>query len=308
MILANRKIYIATIVRKGITIMLSLLLYMMVVTPQLASAYEKGLRTREDGDMIVTKVFPSRVIVSNTISEIASQIIEYFDIAYADEQSLVGVIHDNGYAVGNIKQFRYAATQFGTDSTVVMFNSTLFDELPLTDKKAVMSILLKTVDNADSDGNQSLMQLYKFFEEQDSTTANLVRQLNDNVKADYISAYSILRPFSGGYATLLGVLCLLIFIFLTLSIVIDLAFIVLPMFRNFLTDTLGDHPKFVSKEAVMAVREAESDSLSRKDATWIYFKGRVKVIVILGFVLLYLVGGKIYDIVGMIIDFIENIF
>lgn len=308
MILANRKINITTIVRKGITLLLSLLLYTMVVTPQIASAYEKDLRSRDDGDMIVTKIFPPRDIVSNTVSEISSQIVEYFNLSSMDDQSLVGVIHNNGYAVGTKKQFRYAPDQFGFDTTVVVFNSTLFDELPLTDKKAVMGMLLKTVDNADSDGNQSLMQLYQFFEEQDSTTANLVRQLNDNVKADYISAYSLLRPFSGGYATLLGALCLLIFIFLTLSIVIDIAFIVLPIFRNFLTDALGDHPKFVSKEAVMAVKEAESDSLNRKDATWIYFKGRVKVIIILGIVLLYLVGGKIYDLVGIIIDFIENIF
>ena len=299
----RQKLNITTVVVRGITFMLSLLLYITATATVTVNASE-GLRNRDDGDIIVAKSLSSRDVVKTVMMDISGKITTYFDV---DSQQLVGLLDSDGYIVGNNDYFGYTKNYASENEMLVLFNGTMFNEFSLKDKKAVMTFILTSIDNADTDGNQTLMQMYQFFESQDSTTANLVKQLNDDVKADYISAYSILRPFTGGYSTVLGILCLVMFALLTLTFVIDLAFIVLPVFRNFLTDTLGEHPKFVSKEAVMAVREAEGDHLGKKDAVWIYFKGRVKVVIVLGIVLLYLVGGKIYDIVGLIIDYLENI-
>ena len=105
---------------------------------------------------------------------------------------------------------------------------------------------------------------------------------------------ALLKPFTGPFSTFLGLVAILIIVFVTTSLLIDLAFIVIPVFQ------VGDAAKgitrrFISSAARRAVRE-EMDS--NKSAVWIWFKRRVFVMAGLAIVLVYLVSGSIYEIMG----------
>lgn len=189
----------------------------------------------------------------------------------------------------------------GTGSNCrVEFDKETYSDLGADDKKLAMQIILEGISESGLPSNLKL-RLYNFIEEQDKSTASLVRHLSEDVDADFATAYSWFRPFSGGISTVLGLITLLLFLFLALTMVVDLAYIVLPLFRNTLDSADGSKPKFVSTEAYKAMQEADK-STDYKSPLTVYFKRKVGQIIVLSICILYLVGGKIYDLVAWIID------
>ncbi len=115
-----------------------------------------------------------------------------------------------------------------------------------------------------------------------------------DASANFYSAMALLKPFTGPFSTFLGLVAILIIVFVTTSLLIDLAFIAIPMFQVGDADK-GITRRFISSAARRAVRE-EMDS--NKNAVWIWFKRRVFVMAGLAIVLVYLVSGSIYEIMG----------
>jgi len=141
----------------------------------------------------------------------------------------------------------------------------------------------------------------------DVSTSSLVRQLSDDVNADFSEAYSrYFKPWSGELGIALGVISLGMFISLTMMILVDLAYIVLPFFQMLFTD-LGykkNRPMFVSIEAVNAVREAESKAgQGYTNPVGVYFHSKAKQLIAISVCLVYLVSGEIYNLIGTIIDY-----
>lgn len=141
----------------------------------------------------------------------------------------------------------------------------------------------------------------------DVSTSSLVRQLSDDVNADFSEAYALFfKPWSGGLGIFLGVLSLAMFIFLGIMIALDLAYIVLPFVQIFFND-LGykrNRPMFVSIEAVNAVKEAETKAgQGYTNPVGVYFHSKTKQLIAISLCLVYLVSGEIYDLIGAVIDY-----
>lgn len=169
----------------------------------------------------------------------------------------------------------------------------------------IYQIVLSKLQTTKELSQASRVKLYNYFVDSDSTTANLVRQLSTDVNADFGSGYAWIKPFTGAIGTLFGVIAIIIFLGLTLSILIDLAFIVIPSLQ--LLDDGKEPPHFlflrVSNEAWSAVHESgKADGGMRKLAISLYLQTRVKQIFVIGLCLLYLVSGKIYTLLASIID------
>lgn len=194
---------------------------------------------------------------------------------------------------------------------LVVFDKREYLRLDQQGRMEVMKIALELIDDS-SMSTMSKNKFYNFLEEQDESTTSLVRQLSDDVDADFATAYSMFKPLSGVVGTILGIITLAIFVCLTLMIVIDLSYLVLPVVRAGLTpesSTSGDKPKFVSNEAWDAVKVVEGDSGSNgtKDVLVVYLKKKVFQFIMLGICILYLVSGEIYQAIGAILDTVRGI-
>lgn len=195
--------------------------------------------------------------------------------------------------------------EVGSGEVVVELLMTNYNGYTSETKKAVMSTALEGVANS-SLPQQMRLKLYNFIAEQDSATSALVRQLSQDVSADYATAYTWFKPFTGGISTVFGILTLSIFILLALTMVVDLSYIALPFLKAALDRTDGKKPKIVSNEAFKAVQQAEQDNTGNKQAVLIYFKNKSFQLCILMICLIYLVGGKIYTLVSWIVDSLQG--
>ena len=150
--------------------------------------------------------------------------------------------------------------------------------------------------------------------------SQLMTTLLANTKPDYVTANRIYEPFSGVVGTFLGLGAILLMAFLAITMLLDLCYIGIPTFRMVCDPATGnngggqaDRPKFISYEAISAIKMAEEGDGSNgqnggtnKVAVGIYFKKRVFMLVLLGICLLYLVSGHIFTLVGWILDLLSG--
>lgn len=181
------------------------------------------------------------------------------------------------------------------------------DDVSNTERQNIMKTALSVINKDSSMSKQSRIRLYNFIAKQDVAVSSLVRQLSTDVSADFATAYSWFKPFSGGISTVLGLLALAIFSLLGLTIMVDLSYIAFAPLRLVLDPASGEKPKIISNEAYSAIKEAEKDSTKYRDTAGIYLKHKIGQIIIVGICLLYLVGGKIYVLVGWFIDSFQSI-
>jgi hypothetical protein len=144
----------------------------------------------------------------------------------------------------------------------------------------------------------------------------------NQAKPDFAGAFSIVAPFNGIIGTAIGAIALLIFALFGLTMVLDLAYIAIPMFRILIDgaeDTANDGAKknfvhkVISAEAKSSVLIAEGggDGGSGKEgkgaAMMHYLKKRAVAMIILGVCMLYLISGQLYTLVGWIIDLAQGL-
>lgn len=196
--------------------------------------------------------------------------------------------------------------KYNSGTCTLEINMSAYNKLEAQEKQDIMGYALSAIEGSDI-ARKDRIKMYNFVAEQDEPVSSLVRQLSQDVNADFATAYSWFKPFSGGISTVLGFLSLVIFAMLGLMMVLDLSYIAIPPFKAVLDKPSGEQPKGISKEAFTAVQEAEKDNKEYKSAMGIYFKLKVKQVVLLAICLLYLVGGKIYNLVAMLIDTLSGI-
>ena len=188
------------------------------------------------------------------------------------------------------------------DGKTITLNMSSYSKLDPSDKQDVMKAALSAIQNNKTVGSRERTRLYNFLAQQDEATSSLVRQLSEDVNADFAEAYSWFKPFTGGISTVLGFLSLVIFALIGIMMVIDIAYLAIPPFKAILDKPSGEQPKFVSKEAFHAIKETEKNNQEYKSAMSLYLKLKVKQLIVLGICLLYLVGGKIYILISTFFD------
>lgn len=153
-------------------------------------------------------------------------------------------------------------------------------------------------------GNQVKNKVYNFIAEQDTTTSAAVKYLRSDASTDFASAAAWFKPFGSVAGVVLGVISLFIFMFMGLSILFDVAYMVLPGFRVFVEGGKNERPRWVTREAYSAVKESEEgiNHTEYKSYMSLYFKRRVPSLILMSIALGYLISGQIYDIIVFFID------
>lgn len=181
------------------------------------------------------------------------------------------------------------------------FNNSVYSELDSSVKKDFMENTLSYVKNS-SLGSTQKNKVYNFIASQDESTSSAIRYLKNDTSADFAEARKWFAPFSGPISTVMGFLCICIFAFLSLSVVFDICYLVIPLFQLLLErGEEKKRPFGVSVEAWKVLKEVEG-STDKKDMLGTYVKKRAPVFFFLAIILSWLVSGKIYDIVAYFMD------
>lgn len=181
----------------------------------------------------------------------------------------------------------------------------LYNGYDVDQKQGIYQIILSNLQATPQLSQGTRVKLYNYFVDSDTTTSNLVRQLSTDVSADFAGGYSLFKPFAGPIGVVFGLIAILVFMGLTLSMLIDISFIVIPAFQLLDDGKQPPHVLFlkVSTEAWNAVHDAEKDNNGvRKQAMYLYLQTRIKQLAVIGLCILYLVSGKIYTLLAMFID------
>lgn len=214
-----------------------------------------------------------------------------------------GIMKSNVAAVADTDFVTYS---FSSNVANITINMTEYNKLGNKAKQDLMQVALDTTYNSNvSKTNRN--KIYNALCKQDEPTSALVRQLSEDVNADFAGAYKYFKPFSGPLGVVLGLLTLAIFVILGLTLVIDIAFITLPFVQSLLLNTDGK-AKFVSIEAVNAVKEQESKSGSEYvNPMGIYLKSKTKQYIAIFICILYLMSGKIFSLLARFMDYFRGI-
>lgn len=214
-----------------------------------------------------------------------------------------GIMKSNVAAVADTDFVTYS---FSSNVANITINMIEYNKLGNKAKQDLMQVALDTTYNSNvSKTNRN--KIYNALCKQDEPTSALVRQLSEDVNADFAGAYKYFKPFSGPLGIVLGLLTLAIFVILGLTLVIDIAFITLPFVQSLLLNTDGK-AKFVSIEAVNAVKEQESKSGSEYvNPMGIYLKSKTKQYIAIFICILYLMSGKIFSLLARFMDYFSGI-
>lgn len=196
---------------------------------------------------------------------------------------------------------------FDSSSNVanISINMTAYNKLGTKAKQEVMQTSLDTIYNS-SISKTNKNKIYNALCKQDEPTSSLVRQLSDDVTADFGNAYKYFRPFSGPLGVFLGCAVMVIFVILALTLLFDIAYITLPFIQNALPEDNG-RVRFISLEASNAVKEQESKSGTEYvNPLGIYLKSKVKQYIAMFICLLYLMSGKIFSVMANFMDYFNG--
>lgn len=189
---------------------------------------------------------------------------------------------------------------------LVTFSNKTYSKLDIEQKRTFMETALSATQETHL-GSQQKNKLYNFIADQDSTTSAAIRYLKSDASADFVAAKSWFRPFSGPISTVIGVICLLVFMFMAFSMLFDCAYLCLPAFQALLER--GEHnrrPFGVSREAYITMKEIYKPDMQSRNIMSVYFSKRIPVIIICAICLGYIVSGKIYDIMSFFVDAFSN--
>lgn len=215
------------------------------------------------------------------------------DDEYAVAQSAVWAVDSNNIlTVSNMG-----------NSTVfcLFFDGKEYSELSGDEKRDFMEKVLATVAKSGASA-RAKNKVYNFIASQDTAVTNALKYLQSDANADFASARKYFDPWSSVVGSILGVLCVLIFMCSSISVLFDVGYLVLPGVQAILERGDDNSKPFgVSREAYSALRDAEKSDEYR-NVLAIYLKRRVGLIVTMALCLSYVISGKMYDIVIFFID------
>jgi hypothetical protein len=191
---------------------------------------------------------------------------------------------------------------------LLSFSSSIYRAMEKDDQRKVMRFTLKTVKESQLPSKVKT-KVTTFISEQDRLVADSIQALNSDTSSELSAGYVWFLPFASPASTVLGFLSIVIFVFLTVSIVIDTAYLTVGIFRQFLESGEGK-PKFVSGEAWDTAKEVDNSlqSGTYKDYLLVYFRKRIGIFILTSIVLAYLISGQIYSIFTTLLEVFEEIF
>lgn len=134
---------------------------------------------------------------------------------------------------------------------------------------------------------------------------HMMLTLTAGMQPDFISAKSFVRPLEGPIGVIVGVIAYIIFLVLAVIIVSDVAYIGIPAVQTYSSNSnSGGKFTLFSQDAKKSVEESDGSS---SKGMLLYLKKRFLFFVALSFVMFYLVMGRMYELVGLVLDLFSGL-
>lgn len=144
----------------------------------------------------------------------------------------------------------------------------------------------------------------------------MLNRLSSTMQPDFIGASKVINPFQRPLGVVVGIIIMGIYMALAVTIVLDLAYIGIPAFTAFMGMDIikqeDNKDKFnwrsiISNDAKKALKAKDGgEDVSTGSAMLMYFKGRIFFFLVFAFVSYYLVFGKMFELIGIILDFFNG--
>ena len=237
------------------------------------------------------------VVLSCCMVVSASDVRAYTTVSDGAVTTVQGICSNANSSIGGVEILSCSS------NGRLSFNTARYLELDGDEKEEFMVRALSVTRNSGL-GVKTKNQVYNFIAQQDTSTSAAVKFLVENTSADFVEASKWLEPFTSPIATVTGFICLIIFLMLGLSMLIDIFYMAVPFVRLLLErGEERSKPFGVSTEAWKVVREVEGGSGSNSVLS-LYLRRRVPVIFAASICLGLFITSRIYD----IYIFIANIF
>lgn len=272
-------------------------------------SYNRGSVTKGFFVVLLTALFcliSSLSVYADVSTESAT--VSLTNSVYSNMSSNTYELEGGGYISG--KELFTGSAEKGYDLDEAKFCTLSSD----AQSEAVNDIATYSNEKVGENGvtDQTVQNWWKQLQSKNGVGTKFLNTILANTKPDFVTANAIYKPFSGPIGTVMGVIAIAMMGFLGIVIVADIAYIVLPPVRLFVSDDEKGNKlvksKIFSHDALYAVQKAESDSDngSPKQALGIYLKRRIIMLIVLGICLMYLVQGQIYTFVGYILDLVSG--
>lgn len=211
------------------------------------------------------------------------------------------------------------------DSTNKTINEKYFNSLTKDSQKEVADKLyskyLSEYENKDNVSqtvkNLALDALKSISNSSSRLGSMMLNRLSSTMQPDFIGASKVINPFQRPLGVIVGIIIMGIYMALAVTIVLDLAYIGIPAFTVFMgmevykQDDQNNKDKFnwrsiISNDAKNALKAKGDGGTSTGSAMLKYFKGRIFFFLVFAFVSYYLVFGKMFELIGIILDFFNG--
>lgn len=204
-------------------------------------------------------------------------------------------------------KFIECAYDDNSNSCTLTINMTRYKKLKNELQQKAMQIALDEIYNSQI-SRTAKNKIYNEICALDETTSALVRELSNDVRADFVKAYGWFKPWSGPLGIALGVISLAMFVTLGFTVVVDIAYITIPVLQLWLTDEANNRAKLVSHEAYSAVKEQQSKAgVEYKSPMMLYLRAKTVQFIAIFICLLYLVSGQLYVLLANMMDYFRGV-
>jgi hypothetical protein len=205
-----------------------------------------------------------------------------------------------------------------SDDGVLSFNMDSYNKLDYNQKKKAVEFMLSYV----ADSNQITFEdpadrnrVYNFIRDQGSSVVDALQFLGDDTRADFVTAKDILEEeyIDNEYvkspaviiATVLGIISLIVFIGLSISMVMDISYMAIPVWRGWLDARKSKHkgytrPLFVSYEAYKTMQDVDAGKYADSSYLLAYFRARAIIMVLIALCLTSMMTGGLLPFITMI--------
>lgn len=220
-------------------------------------------------------------------------------IIYVNDPNVITFVEDVNHST------KVTILTYDVDNSMLRFSNSRYSSLNGADKKKWMEYSLNFIRQS-SIGESNKIKVYNFIADQDSAISGVIRQLSGNVSADFLSGWAFIRPFTGPINFALGVFVWLVLISFTTRMMTDLLFMAeVPIF-DWMVLKAQKKPWMISQTAWNVHKQLPDESTSVRMLS--YIKKSIWSMFIIGFMLMYLITGRVFELVLTIVEMLSGAF
>lgn len=237
----------------------------------------------------------------NTFKEENSEVVSS---AYIDDAAALSLFSQISNDSNEFAKAKILSVDMG--KKVIYFDNNAYQGLYINQRKDFLRYSLTAIKKSNLKP-KSKNKLYNFLSLQDGDASKILRSLEKDLTADIASGREVYLPFNGPVTTVLGLIALGVFIGVGITIVLDIAYLTLPMvYKAINNNPEGRIPKLVSQQAYFVARQRDEEVV--QNYMWSYLTKRSVAVALVMIALGYLSSGLIFEVVGNVVQVFSDAF